>query len=170
MLPYNGFFLGTAVRTVMRMSRAVQRQPEIAIRNSLGTGLWRVARQLVTEGLVLAPLRTAAGLKSAHQFPHLAIQVLSGHLTALPDLQRVPLDGCVLLFYGPTCLLTTLLCSLGSIVMEFRRICRALFTAGAPGTDRKLDPSVFLPDRLGGRVCQCFASCLRLHGPGSDNS
>ena len=52
------------------------------------------------------------------------MQVLADHLTALPvqlpHLQRVSLNGRVLLFNGVVCLLTTLLCSLAPIVMAFR--------------------------------------------------
>ena len=102
------------------LSRAVQRQPEIAIRISLGAGFWRIARQLVTEGFLLALLGSAAGLILAH----FAVQVLSDHLMALPDqlphLQQVSLNERVLLFNGAICLLTTLLCSLAPIVMVFR--------------------------------------------------
>ena len=124
------------------LSRAVQRQPEIAIRVSLGAGSWRVARQLVAEGFVLALLGTAAGLTLAH----FAVQVLSDHLTALPDqlphLQRVSLNGRVLLFNGAICLLTTLLCCLAPIVMVFRSdlqgVLRGVRTGNGPKTSTRL--------------------------------
>ena len=44
------------------LCRALQRQKEIAIRASLGAGVWRVARQLLAESLMLAVLGTAAGI------------------------------------------------------------------------------------------------------------
>jgi putative ABC transport system permease protein len=44
------------------LSRAVQRQKEITIRASLGAGLWRIVRQLLSESLVLAALGSLAGI------------------------------------------------------------------------------------------------------------
>ena len=44
------------------LSRAVQRQKEIAIRASLGAGLWRIVRQLLSESLVLAVFGSLAGI------------------------------------------------------------------------------------------------------------
>ena len=124
------------------LSRAVQRQPEIAIRISLGAGFWRVARQLFTEGFLLALLGSAAGLTLAH----FAVQVLSDHLMALPvqlpHLQRVSLNGRVLLFNGAICLLTTLLCSLAPIVMVFREdlqsVLRGVRTGNGPKASTRL--------------------------------
>ncbi len=46
------------------LSRAVQRQREIAIRASLGAGFWRVARQLLAESLILAVMGSITGLAS----------------------------------------------------------------------------------------------------------
>ena len=124
------------------LSRAVQRQPEIAIRISLGAGFWRVARQLVAEGFLLALLGTAAGLALAH----FAVQVLLDHLTALPDqlphLQRVSLNGRVLLFNGAICLLTTVLCSVAPIVLVFRAdlqsVLRGVRTGNGPKASTRL--------------------------------
>ena len=50
------------------LSRAVQRQREIAIRASLGAGFWRVARQLLAESLILAVMGSIAGLASRARF------------------------------------------------------------------------------------------------------
>ncbi|PYT33043.1 MAG: hypothetical protein DMG58_08720 [Acidobacteria bacterium] len=48
------------------LSRAVERQKEIAIRASRGAGFWRVARQLLAETFVLAVLGSVAGMAEAH--------------------------------------------------------------------------------------------------------
>ena len=54
--------IGCADVGSLLLSRAVQRQREIAIRASLGAGLWRVARQLMTESLVLAVFGSVVGI------------------------------------------------------------------------------------------------------------
>jgi ABC-type antimicrobial peptide transport system, permease component len=44
------------------LMRATGRARELAIRTTLGAGQWRLIRQLLTEGLVLAALGAAGGL------------------------------------------------------------------------------------------------------------
>ena len=72
--------IGCADVGSLLLSRAVQRQREIAIRASLGAGLWRVARQLMAESLVLAVLGSVVGITVARY----ALQFLSNQLAALP--------------------------------------------------------------------------------------
>ncbi len=94
------------------LSRAVQRQKEIAIRTSLGAPFWRILRQMLAESLVLAVLGSITGIIGAHYL----LQCLSGQMAVLPitipHLQRVALNERVLLF-------NTLLCVALSFVFSF---------------------------------------------------
>ena len=102
------------------LSRAVQRQREIAIRASLGAGFWRVTRQLLAESFVLVILGSASGLLVAH----FVLQFLSRQLAALPillpHLQHVAINGRVLLFSGVLCMLLVVLCSLAPVLLARR--------------------------------------------------
>lgn len=78
------------------LCRALQRQREIAIRASLGADAWRVARQLLTESLVLVALGAAAGLAAARWTLHGLVRYLAALPIAVPHLQGVALNGRVL--------------------------------------------------------------------------
>ena len=98
------------------LSRAVERRREIAIRASLGAGLWQVIRQLLAEALVLAVLGSIVGIAAARG----ALRILTIQLTALPvglpHLQRVALNGPVLLFSLALCVFLACLCSLAPVL------------------------------------------------------
>ena len=86
------------------LSRAVQRQKEIAIRAALGADFWRILRQLLAESLVLAVAGSVAGIAIAH----FAVQFLLKQLVALPivlpHMQRVSLNSRVLLVNTGLCI------------------------------------------------------------------
>lgn len=102
------------------LSRAVQRQREIAIRASLGAGLWRVARQMMAESLVLAALGSIAGIAGARYL----LPFLTGQLAAvpniLPHLQRAAINDRVLAFNVALCLALAFLCSLAPVLSASR--------------------------------------------------
>jgi putative ABC transport system permease protein len=122
------------------LSRAVERQREIAIRASLGAGVWQVIRQLLTEALVLAVLGSAAGIAVARGL----LQILTAQLTALPvglpHLQRVALNGRVLLFNLAVCVLLACLCSLAPVLFargtDLQSALRASQDSGRRGSSR----------------------------------
>lgn len=119
------------------LSRAVQRQREIAIRASLGAGVWRVARQLTAESLVLTALGSILGITVAWY----ALQFLSNQIAALPivipHLQRVSLNGRVLLFNMGLCVLLSILCSLAPVLLAVRTDIQATLRGGRSGASRK---------------------------------
>ena len=102
------------------LSRAVQRQKEIAIRGSLGAGAGQVLRQLLAESLVLALLGSTAGIAVAR----VALRYLSRQAAtlplALPHLQRVAWNGRVLVFNSLLCALLACVCSVVPAVFAFR--------------------------------------------------
>jgi putative ABC transport system permease protein len=115
------------------LSRAVQRQREIAIRASLGAGFWRVVRQLVVESAVLILLGSAAGIAVARYL----LQFLSDELAVLPivlpHMQRAALNSRVLAFNTALCLLAAILCSLAPIVLASRTDIQSVLRGGRAG-------------------------------------
>ena len=80
------------------LSRAVQRQKEIAVRASLGAAFGRLLRQLLAEGLVLAVTGSAAGLLVAHYTLRLLVRQIAAMPVPLAHIHRVGINGRVLAF------------------------------------------------------------------------
>jgi len=113
------------------LSRAVQRQKEIAIRASLGAGFWRVVRQLLTESMTIAALGSVAGLAAAH----FVLKYLTSRIAALPivlpHLQRVALDGRVLVLTIALCILIACLCTIAPVLMLRRTDFQSVLRGGS---------------------------------------
>jgi predicted permease len=79
------------------LARGAARQREMAVRAALGAGRGRLARQLMTESLVLALAGGAAGLLLTEWASRLLVKVV-GDFVAVPRLDATRTDGLVLLF------------------------------------------------------------------------
>jgi predicted permease len=106
-----GFVLLIACANVagLLLTRAVGRQKELAVRMSLGATRFRVVRQLMTEGLVIALLGGGVGLF----LTYLGIHVLRAGLSFNDAISSVPvrLDTNVLLFAALVSLLSAMVSS-----------------------------------------------------------
>jgi putative ABC transport system permease protein len=100
-----GFLLLIACVNVanLLLARAESRQREIAIRSALGSGLGRLARQFVTEGLLLSSVGVGAGLLLAH----VSLQLIrSAGAASLPRVVEIGIDARVVFFAASVALLT----------------------------------------------------------------
>lgn len=100
------------------LARAASRRKEIAVRQALGAGRWRLIRQMLTESLLLAGCGAALGIPLAY----LAVRTIArSQAFGIPQLQFAQVDGAALVF--------------------------ALFTAGATGLLFGIAPALQLSNR-----------------------
>jgi putative ABC transport system permease protein len=99
------------------LARATGRQREIAIRTAMGAGRGRLARQLLTESVLLSVIGGAGGLLLAYG----AIQAMvAGNPVNLPRMDAVALDGRVLAFTGGITVLLGILFGLAPALQAAR--------------------------------------------------
>lgn len=77
------------------MARAVGRERELAVRMALGASRWRLARQMLTESLLLSAIGAIAGCAFAALLLRVFVALAP---SALPRLQEAAIDRRVLLF------------------------------------------------------------------------
>jgi len=116
--------------TNLLLVRASARQKEMALRVALGAGVWRIARHLLTESLLLALISGGAGL-------FIAVWGLSAirffGQGQLPRLDEVQINSRVLLFTLAVSVLTAILFSLIPIFKASRPDVNDVLKAGAKG-------------------------------------
>ena len=97
------------------LMRSAKRHKELAIRAALGASRWKIARQLLVEGLVLATLAATLGLV----FVNWGVELLAAlGPTILPRAQEVSIDGRVFVFM----VVAVTLISLGFSVIAARPV------------------------------------------------
>ena len=94
------------------LTRAAGREKEVAIRTALGAGWQRIARQLLTESVLLALLGGAAGLVVARASLYVVRAMNPGNI---PRLEDITISGGVLLFTFGVSVVTGILFGLAPV-------------------------------------------------------
>jgi predicted permease len=102
----------------LQVAAITARDRELSIRTALGAGRGRIARQVLTENMLLAALGGALGVLLAYG----GVRVLVGLAPAeLPRLQEIAVNGPVLVFTAAVSLLCGLLSGLAPLLHGFGR-------------------------------------------------
>jgi predicted permease len=116
----------------LMLARASTREREMALRLTLGASRWRLIRQLLSEGLLLAAWGAIFGIVLAEIFSRSLIRFLTSERDAIQlDLS---LDWRVLLFTGFVAVLTCLIFGLVPAFRSSRATPGAVLKSGSRGT------------------------------------
>ncbi|SPF53140.1 conserved membrane hypothetical protein [Candidatus Sulfopaludibacter sp. SbA4] len=120
----------------LMLSRAVQRQKEIAIRACLGAGFWRVMRQLLAESVVLSAIGSGAGVAVAAGLLRILAKRIAALPIVMPHLQQVTVTGRVLVFNAAVCLLSACLFSVVPVLVASKVDLQTALRSGRGGGNR----------------------------------
>ena len=97
----------------LKLAGTAARRREFAVRAALGASRWRLARQVMTEGLLLSVMAGAAGWLLAHWFRNLIVAFSPDDL---PRVHEIALDGTILGFTLLVSIFTSVIFSLAPAV------------------------------------------------------
>ncbi len=140
--------------------RSNGRMKELAVRFALGAGRLRVARQLLTESLVLAVLGGALGLLAGWASLRGLVALFADRL---PRLQQVELDGAAVLFTAAVALLTGLVFGAVPVAHVWRRSLESILRDGGRTGSSGVATSW---TRSALAVAQISIACVLLTGAG----
>lgn len=109
--------IACANAAALLLARAESRQREFATRTALGASRWRLVRQQLVEGLLVASAAGGLGLGLAF-LANRALQAFGP--TAIPRASDVSVDWTVIAFLAAACLVAAVLCTLPPAVRAFR--------------------------------------------------
>jgi predicted permease len=134
--------------TNLLLARAAARTREMAVRQCLGASAMRIARQTLTESLLLSFIGALAGILIAIWI----VSALKSFVSSqIPHIESVTVDSTVLIFTTAIMLLTGLLCGLAPALRGARVNLQEAIKAGvrssASGSSRRLN-NIFVVSQL----------------------
>jgi predicted permease len=115
----------------LMIARCLGRQQEFAVRSALGAGRWRLARQMLWEGMLLSMLGCGVGVILAQLALRLARKMPDG---TIPNANAIGLHWTVVLALAAIAMVTTVLSSLLPALLVARSDPQAALQAASRGT------------------------------------